>query len=730
MKKVIVWLLVGSNVFLMGSQNNDQVFLENLIFLSAPFLLGLIGIIILFISSRQLMKTRQLHEDMVRRQLQMEQGQTSLLTNMSENIFRITKEAIENRNSILENSKERSLEHVLAKVIHTENTLLDRTNDLIGFLRLKSKKVQIINESFNLNNVLNEVSGTVCANFQESQAELIFDIDNTVPRYLIGDSLHLGQILINLLDFGLSQTSQGEVKLKVSIFYTFEEKTQLQFQIIDTGVGLNSQSLEKLFVPYYDEEAKEYIGLGRFVAHQLVSLMGGEITIQSVLDKGTTLTFVLPLQIVDVKNRRNYHLPEKILTAKKVFIVDGNYNAALAIKKMFAYFKHDVKVISKEQFLTTRPNLEAYDIIVLDEELFNFRVVEYIKKIKENKEIRIIGISSLLRPIENKMAEGVTEGQLQKPLNQERVFDLIVDLYRLDKDQLLSQESEQDDKPDQHSKAVQPHTAMHIQETRNIKREQFADFKGANLLIVEDNLINQKVLTTILDKSGMNITLANNGEEALMMVTSGKILFDLVLMDINMPVMDGYTATEYIRATGKFDDLPIVSFTALVLDSEVQKMFNSGINGFLAKPLNIGKLYTAFDMFIGSTSQTNSSEAFSRGIELKVDGIDIQEGIKHANGNEALYIELLREFLAAYGESGELLHKLVKENRFEQIKILCLDMKGLAGTIGARDMYQEVDKIYKLFIYNNQSLLPKYTEGYQSELKRLTQAIHRYLEDE
>lgn len=730
MRKAVLLLIGFCGVLLYGIENADQQAAEHQTVWVALFVMGLIGIVILFISSRQLMKTKQLHEDMTKRQLEMEQGQTELLTTMSENIFDITKEAIDSRDNILKNSKERSLEQVLAQVIKAENILLDRTHDLIDFLRLKSKKVEIVNESFNFNNVLNEVSGSVCANFQGSQVELIFDIDNEIPKFLIGDSLHLGQILNNLLDYAFLHTPKGEITLEISLFRTFEEKTELQFQIIDTGAGMDDLSLEQLFMPYYNEESKEYTGLGLFVAKQLVELMGGGMTVQSLIGKGTTFTFMLPLQFADPENRRNYRLPEKILTTKKVYIVDDNYNSALAIKKMFAYFKHEVKVVSKEQFTLVKPNLAEYDIVVLSDSLFSQKVADYLQDLKKSKELKVVGVGSLLRPTHNSNVNTVVDRELTKPLNQERIFDLIVDLYSIDMNRVLLELSKEEntEAPGEDSAAVQTHKKP-IAETSNITREQFADFGGAKLLLVEDNLINQKVLTTVLEKSGMEISISNNGEEALMLVTSGKIAFDFVLMDINMPVMDGYTSTEYIRATGKFDDLPIVAFTALVLDSEVEKMFKSGINAFLAKPLNVGKLYTAFEMFIGAKSTTESTDSQNRVIEQKFDGLDIQEGMKYANGDEALYMEVLREFVGYYGESSILFQRLVEENRLEQIKMLCLDMKGLTGAIGARDMYAKVDEIYKLFIYRNHSFLPKCAQGYRKELEKLLESIHLYLDD-
>lgn len=719
MKKLTLLSIPILSSLLYASEQSRELLFDNYTIITMAVILFIISFGTLAVALIKLRKAKSMHDDILQKQQNMEARQTGILTNMSENISKITKEAIENRKNILKNSNNKSLEYILSEVIDTDNKLLDKTNDLIGFLKLKSQKVKINNEFFNLNNVLNEVSGSIASIFKGSDIELIFDIDNDIPRYLIGDSLHLGQILHNILEFSMTQTLQGEVKLAISLFETFEEKTELQFRITDTGVGIEVDKIDKIFEPRYNEETEEYSGLGNFVANELVHLMNGDLLVESAVGKGSTYTIILPLQISDPANRRRYRLPKKILTTKKVFIVDSSYNSALAIKKMFAYFKHDVRVLSKWEFLKQIPCMVEYDIIILDHELFNVEVIEYLTEIKKGRGLKIISVGSLLKDTKNIYA--IVDSSIKKPLNQERIFELIIDLYKLD-----VKDNKPDDIDEDNSEFAKTYRG-NIEERSGVTREQFSHFSGNKILIVEDNLINQKVLTTILNSSGIDITLANNGEEAVIQITRGKKSFDLVLMDINMPVMDGYTATKQIRETGAFNDLPIVAFTALVLESEVNKMFNLGINAFLGKPLNIGQLYTIFDLYLQPvTDQKSNIKVEFDDLEL-IDGINIEEGIKHSNGNEALYMELLSEFYKTYGGSSDLFEKLLEEHRYEQIKMLCLDMKGLAGIIGAEDMYNKVDEIHKLFIYNNQSLLENYTHEYQDEMERLNRSIENYL---
>jgi len=686
----------------------------------AIFALAGVGIMILFVTSYQARRVRRLHQKLFDKQLEMEENQTLLLTNMSENIHNIAKQALENSQKSLTGTSKavKDKDGILANV---ETRLLDVTNDLIDFLRLKSKKVEITNEEFNINNVLNEVSGSLCSQFAGSNAELIFDIDKNIPRRIVGDSLHLGQILDNILAYLMNQEIVEEVKLEISMFDTFEERVELQFQFTDISNGLTFEALDKLFVPYYDEATEAYVGLGIFVATELVGMMGGELSVYSAVGRGSTLTLSLPFATIDRPNKRMYRLPDKILVEKKVFIVDSNYNSALAIKKMFAYFRHEVKVLSQEEFIKNIPNLTPYDIVVLHESLFNVRLVEYLTKIKMGKELKVIALNALLKSDKKSFVDDVIDIHLFKPLNQERIFEMIVNLYDI-KASSYKVNEERDDSPKAkiHKK--------HMMETKGITRESFKDFSGKNILIVEDNLINQKVLISLLDLSGMHITMANNGQEAVDIVKESKIDFDIVLMDINMPIMDGYTATQMIRLDSKFDTLPIVAFTALVLDSEIQKMFQSGINAFLSKPMNIGKLYTALAMYLTPEPVKKPIKKIVQPKEvISYRGINIDKGIKHANNSEALYLEVLKEFSEAYGTSDEVFAKLIREHRFEQVKMLCIDMRGLTGTIGAEEMHTLVNDILHQLMYKKYDLLVNYKEKYIFEIQTLNKSITKFI---
>jgi CheY-like chemotaxis protein len=182
---------------------------------------------------------------------------------------------------------------------------------------------------------------------------------------------------------------------------------------------------------------------------------------------------------------------------------------------------------------------------------------------------------------------------------------------------------------------------------------------------------------------------------------------------------------QMIRLESQFDSLPIVAFTALALESEREKIFKSGMNAYLTKPINIGKLYTVFKMYRDVSKHSSPAQRASREISREV--LDVEKGIAYANHNSGFYMEILKEFLDAYGESAEVFAKLVREHRYEQIKMLCIDMKGLTGTIGAKEMFGLILEIHQYLLYNKETLLENYTDAYARKLHKLNEEIKYYL---
>jgi CheY-like chemotaxis protein len=261
-----------------------------------------------------------------------------------------------------------------------------------------------------------------------------------------------------------------------------------------------------------------------------------------------------------------------------------------------------------------------------------------------------------------------------------------------------------------------------IPETENIDVECFGYFKGTKVLIVEDNLINQKILMSVLRRSGMDVDVADNGKEALTFIGEKK-RYDLVIMDISMPVMDGIKATRIIREYyPELDDMPIVTFTAFNLGPEIKEMFAAGANAYLTKPLNINQLYTVFTLFVGKMKDDVSFEHM-----LEMHGLDIVKGIENTDGDTLRYKAYLERFKHRYGMSAELFGQWVEREDFDRAGIELRKMYADAVHIGAYDLEQFLKDMQKYFIYHNEHLIGRQQLILKTKLQSLLDAIELYL---
>ncbi len=274
-----------------------------------------------------------------------------------------------------------------------------------------------------------------------------------------------------------------------------------------------------------------------------------------------------------------------------------------------------------------------------------------------------------------------------------------------------------------YSKPKLPYTSKDpFHETENIRRTDFIIFQGSKILIVEDNFINQKIFLSTLNKSGIDITISNNGEESLDLLLTQKKEFDLILMDISMPVMDGYTATKKIREHKKFDSMPIVTFTAFTLGNEIKKMFDLGANAYITKPLNIGQLYTVFNTYL-----VDSHREISLFESIKIDGLDIRHGITMADNDEFAYKQSLREFILLYKSMVQSMPRWIEKKESDRILFACMNMGDILRYIGAYELQDIVFRMKKIYIYNTDHRIEEFKEIFPKKLEKLIKAINRYL---
>ncbi|WP_345971160.1 ATP-binding protein [Sulfurimonas sp. HSL1-6] len=623
---------------------------------------------------------------------QMLEHQEDIMVNVGEKIRQPAKEINTSSEKILQTQLDPEQSRELEKIKHSDELLLDITNDLIDFLNLKSDKVKLRHELFNINNVLDEMAGTVSSRARGRGVEFIFDIEKGVPAKFIGDSLRLGQVLTNLMSNAMKFTEAGEVKLHIRRLPDKGGKVMLEFIISDTGIGIDPKRFNDIFEPFSSANDLKETGLGLYISRALIGMMGGAIEIKSVISKGSDFILTIPLEVPDVNEKRHYRLPAKAFTGHSFVIVEVQPTAADALKKMLEYFKNDVSVRSLGAIRNKSDILFESEVVIIAEDAFTPDVQALIKRVKSETDNKVVLAGSMMNePHDVSGLKSLIDARIMKPLNLQRIYDLIVDLFE---DSIKEVDTEGVTPRHTSPKAITEQHYEDVPETPNITKQSFSAFAGASVLIVEDNLINQKVLLSLFNGSGIRVTMAGDGVEALEAVQDPKNRFDLVLMDINMPVMDGYEATRHIRSDAQYDDMPIVSLTGLGLPEEIAKMYALGMNAHLTKPVQVGRLYTVFSRFVKAVAPAAKTPARTATSPLKgttfanTEVLAAKDGLMRASGDAELYGEILEEYVTLYASADQTLEVFIKTGNFDAAKKLAHDIKGVSANIGATHMVQ------------------------------------------
>jgi CheY-like chemotaxis protein len=755
-----------------------------------------VGIFIYY--SRHLKVVEAEYETMRSKHDRLEESQNLLLSTVSQRIKESVEAIVAEREKFFQKSMDELSSDVIERTSNrfksADELLLDTTSDLIVFLKLKSKKLEVDPELFNINNILNEISGQILQKYKNRDIELIFDVNNNVPQLLVGDSSHISKIILNIFEQALKTTKTGEIKLMIDTLSMRESDINIEIKIIDNGEGVEEKWLSKLFVPFSSENITDMDrdNLGLYIAKELVFLMGGEISADSKHGEGTIFTIKLPLKVDE--SSKNIASSQSRLGIKKVLIIEKNDSASWALEKILRFFGYDTTIKPSNHLGDKMSELVYFDILAIDLSLISSALAEEIETIKAKTNLKVIGLSSLLHDEEvSQNALDIVDRHLIKPLHRERVYEVLAnifsDRYESDEefrlkvkearaaalieeeeprevDEANSEESADEDfekseslnveeidknhlspKDEENTPTAYEEQVRHIprvykgeiHDAEGINKSDFIVFRGAKLLIVEDNTINQKVILRVLNKSGIKIDIASNGEEAIRYLEHQNGEYDFILMDISMPIMDGYTATRIIRSQEQYDHIPIVSLTSLGLDHEIKKMYDSGMNACLIKPLKIGQLYSVFSLFLKKqnlldTSHIVEEEEYEEEEYEAIDYIedsailDTKSGIIYSKGNEVLYIEILKEFLEVYSNNFEKFKEYIDKEDYDSVLSLTRDMSGLSGAIGANNMTHLLSEINQLFIYGAQKQLSLYIDGYKKELEYLTNQIQRYIE--
>ncbi|MFT5660850.1 MAG: CheY-like chemotaxis protein/signal transduction histidine kinase [Sulfurimonas sp.] len=698
----IIFLLILLTISLCATVNfnlqNIDIKDESFSLWIALFSLALLAMLALFFSSEQIRRLKKKNENENRIQEDIDIQENQILTNMSENIQDLASTNVDIAKKL---AQANDTNQELKTINKSENKLLSISTNLIEFLRLKSHKVTIHQEEFSFSNLLNDISGTIKEIIKETPLELHYILKDNLNENIYADTLNLSKILSNIILYSV-QNNASKVLVYISNTNAYSKENNLFFRI-ETDLKVDIEDPHQIFSSQYNEETDTYKSLGLFIARELCSLMGGELIARN--DRQGNLEFIFDIGYKESENDSTSHS----ISCKNILIVDFSKESILCAKNIFHTLGHRVTSLQVKNTFDTLPNFSQFNIIVLGEKLCVESVLKQLSR--SNK---LICLSNLFGNTHNENMRELKPKVLKNPLTKKHVENTITSIY-----------STPNSNDKNHPVNIPIYKSI-FKDTPDITLHQFSKFRETNILLVEDNFINQKVLLGILSKSGINIEVANHGQEALDMLKQDT-KFHLVLMDINMPVMDGYTASQHIRNDQKFDTLPIVALTALTSPQEIESMFESGMNAYLAKPLKKEKLFSALSMFILDKKDDRRKDVRYEERVLKLDGLNIKIGIQNSNTNEFFYQEILCEFKDAYGDSDQIFTKLVEDFRYEQLRMLCLDIRGLSASIGAQDLNLLTVEVLKLLVFRKYDILKDFVPRYAKSLNRLNNSIEKYV---
>jgi signal transduction histidine kinase/CheY-like chemotaxis protein/HPt (histidine-containing phosphotransfer) domain-containing protein len=592
-------------------------------------------------------------------------------------------------------------EDYLKKVNGAANALRSIIDDILDFSKLEAGKFEFENIPFSLNDVLDNLATICMVRCQDKHLELLFQRDPGLPNRLSGDPTRLGQILINLAGNAIKFTESGEIVVEVKEVSRNDERVTVHFAVRDSGIGMNEEQLARLFQSFSQADStisRQYggTGLGLAISQQLTEMMGGLIEVSSEPGVGSRFYFTLDFDLVEQELEE--HEPKEKPEGLNVLVVDDNEPSRDILQEYLLSFGYRVTLAeSGEQALALMQPSHTFDLVILDWMMPGMTGLDVALAIREETSPpKMILLSSWSMP--SREHQSMVDAFLAKPVNPSALLDTIMRAY---------------------GKEVAPRKrSMGL----GTGPEDLADIRGARVLVVDDSDINLQIACELLEKVPLVLETASDGQEAVDKVRGRQ--YDCVLIDIQMPGMDGYTATSLIRQNYPFDELPVIAMTANVMSEDRARTRDAGMNGHVGKPVDPSDLYQALldaippaDYSGKLPAETSASQpaAMQEPLPDALPGLDIRQGLSRLAGNEQLWLKLLQDLMKEYADAPASLRGLLLENEADEARKVAHKLRGIANNLGAGDIGAAAEAIEALVIAGKE-VSPEHVEALETAL--------------
>jgi len=644
--------------------------------------------------SEELDKSRRRVRDLEQELAQAMAGGAAAVTAKNEFLARMSHEIRTPLNAViglaslaLKHELSAKLSDYLNKIRSSANALLGIVNDIMDYSNIEGKKLKLAPVAFHLQDVMNRLVDRFAATASQKGVEFKLSIGADVPTALVGDHIRLGQVLGHFVENGLKFTHQGKVELTATLIETNSRRARIRFCVADTGIGLapeQVQGLFGLFTQADDSMSRQYggTGIGLALCKRLVEMMGGTIEVASEQGHGSEFSFALDLDLDSQRRQFAEILPEH-LRGRRILIVEDEplWRRVLSgYLKAFSFATAEAATGAAALVELERTDHSApYDMILMDWMMPEMDGLEAARRIRSHPSLRhkppVILISAYSGEAVMQRAEELgVRGFLLKPVTQGLLFDTIVAVFERE--------------------AAAPAAEAAMSSAPAARR-----LDGARILVVEDNAINQQVVGETLESWGVAVTFADNGQEALNIVEAyGPGNFDAVLMDVQMPVLDGLEATRRLRSNPLFAELPIIALTAHARPEDREQCLESGMNDYLTKPLNPGLLFSILGQWIQAHGESApplppAPKIQADALPASLPGIDVNAALEILSGNKKLFVDVLEEICKNYAETTSQIKASLAAGDTETACRQAHTMKGVAGNIAAVRLADEARKL-------------------------------------
>ncbi|GAB2658648.1 response regulator [Vibrio panuliri] len=604
----------------------------------------------------------------------------------------------------------------VGKIQVSAENLLGIINDILDFSKIEAGKLDLEKTDFDLQMSVDNLVQLVAHKCQEKGLELLIDLDPDLPTQLVGDPLRLGQVLLNLTNNAVKFTEQGEIVVKAELVSIVDKQVLAQFTVRDTGIGMTQEQISRLFQSFSQADAsttRKYggTGLGLTISRTLVELMEGEIWVTSETGSGSSFCFTAQFE-------RSNQKSEPLKAARKlsnisVLIVDDSDTAREILHTLCHTLKIDAALASSaeealEKITFAQQQSRPFDVVLTDWKMPNMDGLELACQVAQNKALTAKPYMILVTAYDKdelirQAGSTKIDACLTKPVSASTLLDTLLSV--ITKDHAVSQ------------RVICDKIDLNIA----------PEIAGAKVLLVEDNAINQQIATELLHLIGVEVVTANNGQEAVERVMSET--FDIVLMDVQMPVMDGYQATIKIRETYDQQSLPIIAMTANAMAGDREKCLTAGMNEHLSKPINPNQVFQALANWIKPTGVVSDAPRLMEYIatepttELRIEGFDTASALARMGGNVAAYKKTLANVAASEADVVQRVVHAVANGEIQLAVIAAHSLKGIAGNIGAVDLVKPAEQLEHALALQQQQRRCEIGAGEQELLNQIDQRV-------